>query len=253
MMRRLAVVVSALALFALGVAAGALWLRPAPAERPTKAPVAAPKQRISDSGDEAVLAALRNRIAKLESQLAEAQDRQEEAVSNAVASAERERRPRWGMNLEEMKEKDPARYQQITNRMAQIRRENSARAGEQLDFLASVDTSRMSASARTTHANYQELIAKREELEGRLHTEGLTEEERGGIWKELHGTFDAMRMMHESERNVLVEEMAKNLGFEGSDAKLISTTVHDIIDATEPFNFRRHRGGHGGGHGGGRR
>lgn len=253
-MKRLAVVGAALALFVLGVVAGGFWWRPAQAAQSVKAPEkAVSKPRIAEAGDEAALAALRHRIAELEAQLGEAQATQDEAVSNAVAAAKRERGPRWGASrLEEMKKTDPAQYQQITNRMAQFRRESRARAEAQLDFLSSVDTSRMSASARTTHARYQELIAQREELSERLHAEGLSDDERKALFEELHGTHQAMRMLGQSERTVLVEETARNLGFAGEDVKVISETMRDIVDATEPFNFHRHRGGRGGGGRGGR-
>lgn len=253
-MKRLAVVGAALALFVLGVVAGGFWWRPAQAAQSVKAPEkAVSKPRIAEAGDEAALAALRHRIAELEAQLGEAQATQDEAVSNAVAAAKRERGPRWGASrLEEMKKTDPARYQQVTNRMAQFRRESRARAEAQLDFLSSVDTSRMSASARTTHARYQELIAQREELSERLHAEGLADDERKAIWEELHGTHRAMLMLGESERTMLVEETARNLGFAGEDVKAISETMRDIVEATEPFHFHGHGRGRGGRGGGGR-
>lgn len=249
-MKCLAVVGAALALFVLGVVAGGFWWRPAPAAQSAKtSEKAVSKPRIAAAGDEAALAALRHRVAELEAQLGEAQAAQEEAVSNAVADAKRERGPRWGASrLEEMKKTDPAQYRQVTNWLARLRREGRARAEAQLDFLSSVDTSRMSASARTTHARYQELIAQREELSERLHAEGLSDDERKAIWAELRGTHQAMRMLGESERTMLVEETARNLGFAGEDVKAISETMRDIVEATEPFHFHgRGRGGRGGG------
>jgi len=240
-MNRVVALGIAAGLFALGVFAGKLFFASAPEVAASVKKPAVASKRIADGGESAALAALRRRVAELEKLLAEARGTQEEAASNAVAAARRERGPgRWGgPRLEELKEKDPARYTEITNKMAQFRQRRQERARAQLDFLSSVDTSRMSKSAKITHANYQDLIARRQELEEQLHAEGITDEERKALFKELHGTSQAMRIMGQSERNVLVEETARNLGFTGDDVKLISETMRDIVDATDSF-------GHGG-------
>jgi len=203
---------------------------PAIAENPTVA------KTISDKGSDASLSALRARIAELERRLAEAGRTQEVAVSNALTKAAAERGPgRFDPRerMEELKKSDPARYAQITNNMAQWRQRRVERQQARLEFLSSVDTSRMSASARKTHAALQDLMAKQEGLMERLHDENLTREQRHAIMEELHSTGRELRKVSSDERTNLLEETAKSLGFEGDDVKEISATIQDVIEATD--------------------
>ena len=219
---------------------------PIAAEEPTVEVV--PKKAVADKGDEASVKALRRRIVELEKLLAEKDGKSEIAISNAVAEAAKARPPappqqNWRERMEEMKKNDPARYAQMTNRFANWRRNRAEQARNKIDFLSSIDTSRMSTGAQKTHNALQELIARREGIEQQLQSPDLTDEERGKLMGELHSTHHELMRLSGEERNNLVEETARNLGFEGEDAKEISATIQEVIRATDA-GWGGHHGGH---------
>ena len=219
---------------------------PAPSVKEESSPVE--RKVISDKGEDASIKALRRRIAELERMLAEKDDKSEIAISNAVAEAVQSRPPEpprqnWRERMEEMKKSDPERYTQMTNRFAQWRRSRSEQARDKIDFLSSIDTSRMSAGAKKTHAALQDLVAKREEIEQQLQSPDLSDDERGRLMGELHSTHRELMRLNGEERKNLFEETARNLGFAGEDAKEFSATIQDVIEATDS-GFGFHHGGH---------
>ena len=217
------------------------------------------KKTVADKGDEASVKALRHRIAELERLLAEKDGKSEIAISNAVAEAVKNRPPEpprgnWRERMEEMKKNDPERYVQMTNRFANWRRNRAAEARSKIDFLSSIDTSHMSKGARETHAALQELVARREAIEQRLHSPDLSDDERGKLWDEMRQTHHELQRLNGEERRNLLDETARNLGFQGDDVREISATIQDVIEATDGgWGGHRHGGHHGpppGGQGG---
>ena len=209
----------------------------------------AQKKTVADKGDEASVKALRHRIAELERLLAEKDGKSEIAISNAVAEAVKNRPPEpprgnWRERMEEMKKNDPERYVQMTNRFANWRRNRAEQARSKIDFLSSIDTSHMSKGARETHAALQGLIARREGIEQRLQLPDLSDEERGRLLEEMRQTHHELRRLNGEERKNLLDETARNLGFEGEDVKEISATIQDVIEATDSGFGGHHRGGH---------
>ena len=240
----------AAALFA-GVAIGYFVKdEPIPAEEPKAEEKA--KKPVADKGDEASVKALRRRIAELERLIAEKDGESEIAISNAVAEAAKTRpseppRPNWRERMEEMKKNDPERYTQMTNRFAQWRRDRAAQAQDRMEFLSSIDTSRMSAGEKKTHNALQDLIVRREELEQQLHQEDLSDEERGRLMRELADSHRELVRLNGEERKNLFNETAKGLGFTGADAKEFTATIQEVIEATDSgWGGRHHRGGPGG-------
>ena len=219
---------------------------PIPAEEPKAEEKV--KKSVADKGDEASVRALRHRIAELEKLLAEKDGKSEIAISNAVAEAVKTRPPEpqrgnWRERMEEMKKNDPERYTQMTNRFANWRRSRAEQARNKIDFLSSIDTSHMSSGAKKTHNALQELIARREGIEQQLQSPDLTDEERGKLMGELHSTHHELMRLNGAERNNLFEETARNLGFEGEDAKEITATIQEVIRATDA-GWGGHHGGH---------
>ena len=209
---------------------------------------AVPKKAVADKGKDATVKALRHRIAELEKLLTERDGKSEIAISNAVAEAVQNRPPtpprqNWRERMEEMKKNDPERYTQMTNRFANWRRSRAEQARDKIDFLSSIDTSHMSAGAKKTHNALQELIARREGIEQQLQAPDLTDEERGKLMGELHSTHHELMRLNGEERSNLFEETARNLGFEGEDAKEISATIQEVIRATDG-GWGGHHGGH---------
>ena len=208
----------------------------------------AAKRPLADAGEAATIKALRARIAELERQLAERSAEKlpdmVTAVTNAVAEvrAGRGNPFEW---MENIKKNDPERYTQMTNRFEQFRRRNRERQQRNLDFLASIDTSRMSASAKKTHAALQDAIARRAELDEKMRQEDLSQDERHEIFEQMMSTDRQLRGLRRAERNNLFEATATSLGFEGADAKEIVSTLNEVVDATE--NHGRRMGPPGGG------
>lgn len=205
------------------------------------------KGRIADDGDAASVRALRRRVAELERQLAEAQRNAAASNSETAVAVNPDSQPRGPRGnprewLENLKKSDPARYAQMTNRFANWRRQRAERALSTIDFLSSIDTSRMSAAAKKTHAALQDMIARREEIEQRLHQEGITDEERGQLFSELRGMHGEMERLRHDERRNLIAETAKELGFKGEDVKTITATIQEVIEATSG-GFGGRRGG----------
>ena len=223
--------------------------RPAGKEEP-----ALTRRAIADKGDQATIAALRKEVAALKKALVErnakaAEMPAKDATAEKVASQPQNRPPNPREWLENLKRTDPARYTQMTNRFAQWRQRRAVEARSKIDFLSSIDTSRMSAAARKTHGRLQELIAQREEIEARLHqSEQISDEQRDALMKEMRQTNDDIRRLNGEERDNLLAEVSRNLGFEGDEANDFAATIQEVIEATDNGWGGRHR--HHGGPGG---
>ena len=209
--------------------------------------VAECRKAIDDNGEKASVKVLRARIAELESQLSKLKaERTSEAVAVAsVPPAAPQRHESHSERMERMKKEDPQRYAQMTNRFASWRRQRAETARSRIDFLSSIDTSKMSKSARAVHTQLQRLVVEREELEANLHQEGLSDEDRHRLFGELRRTGAKMHELSMKERDNLLAETARNLGFEGEDSAEIVTTVKEIIEATDSGRWHGFgRGGH---------
>jgi len=245
----------AAALFA-GVAIG-YFAKPSDAVPATKDESYVAKKSVADKGEASSVKALRKRIAELEKLLAASGEKSEVAISNAVAEAVKnappDGRPRGNPRewLENLKKTDPARYTQMTNQFAQWRARRADQARTKMDFLSSIDTSHMSAGAKKTHNALQELIARREEIEEQLHQPDISDADRDALMREMWSTHHELQRLNGEERKNLLEETARNLGFEGQDAQEISVTIQDVIQATDTWSggHRRHGPPPGGGHG----
>lgn len=228
----------------LGAAAGYMF-NPETDRAPVTEPPPEKAKRISDSGESASVAALRRRIAELEKLLAERDSAKPsaEAVPETppAETARAEGRPQSPREWRErMMKEDPERYVRITNHFARVRRERRERAEKKIGFLASIDTSGMSAAARKVHDELMDTTALREELEQRMQRlhegdgmEQLGEDERRALFEEMHRTDHRLRELNRQERENLLDETAKNLGFSGDEAKEIADTVREIVDSTE--------------------
>ena len=229
---------------------------PIAAEGPTAEESA--KKPVADKGEAASVKALRHRIAELERRLAEKGDAKEPKEEQKKEPKEDGRGRRMEQRfkshrdwLENLKKTDPERYTQVTNGMAQWRQQRLNRAQSRIDFLSSIDTSKMRPEARKVHEELQDLIARREEIEERIHQEDLSDEARGKVMQKMFETDRRIRELGEDERGNLIEEAARNLGFDGAAAKEISETIQEVIEATDNgFGPHRRHGGHGRGPGG---
>jgi len=196
-----------------------------------------PAALIEDQGENAVITALRARIRALEARLVHQDKEDELLVSNAVARLVAEKGPQQRKDpkqwMEELKKKDPARFTQMTNRFAQMMTERKNRQAARAEYLSSVNTSHMSAQARRTHDEYQELLARREALEEKMHNPDLSNDARRGLMEELREVSHKMRTVGNSERQVLLGEIAYEIGLEGDAASELVETIQDVVEATD--------------------
>jgi hypothetical protein len=228
-------IVVAVAALAIGVSLG-FWMD---SEEKVPQPEAAeglPERgvRISDVGESAKVKALRAKVAELERKIAltEKASSAEAAPVTAVTTpppAPESYRDR----MARLEKDDPARYAQITNRIANWRNRRAQSARERIDFLSSIDTSKMSGEAKKVHDELQLMVAKREELEQNLHQPGLDDSQRRELFGELRKTGAKMHELNMKERDNLLAETARNLGFEGEDAEEIVATIKEVVKATD--------------------
>jgi len=212
--------------------------------------------KIDDRGDAASLAALRARVAELERLLAASEVKVgggQAAETKPVETASDERRGPPSMRemrerMEKMEREEPERYAQMTNRMARWRQRRVERASAKLDFLQSIDTSGMTAEQKKAHEEFQDLITRREELEEKMHNPEMTDEDRQDIFRDMRETEHAMRHAARTERQTLIDQTTKALGFTGDEAEAVSATIGDIFRTTEMgHGFGPPPGGPGGG------
>ena len=219
-----------------------------------KAPVSSEQEvrksleAVQDRGKDASISALRARIAELERQL---KAMPKDSVATARADKVESQGDRFFGNMrdrmEQLKQNDPKRFAQITNRVATFVRHQAERLRNKMEYLSTIDTSHMSSGAKKTHDALQELLARRDELMERAQQPDLTDEQRRQLMGEMFGMHGELQRLSADERVNLLDEMSKSLGFEGDDAKEISATIQNIIEATDegfrfPHGGRRHHG-----------
>ena len=157
--------------------------------------------------------------------------------------------------FEEMREKNPEHYAQITNNMAHWRARRQERLQNQFDILASADTKHMTKAQRKVHEDYQNLLARQEELFEVMNPNNtdVTDAQRDAAMKEMRENGHQLHDLQRTERDTLLTQTANALGYKGEDAKEVVNAIKAVYEATG--GGHRGPGGPGGpgGHRGGRR
>lgn len=243
-MKTIMVVISSLA---AGLLAGYFVFESPRAENENIKTERSKKSSIARVDSDSNVKVLRERILELEERL---KKRETEEVSKKPKDDEKPLKDfakeilgSFRQRMEKMKVEDPERYQNMTNRFAQFRMQRANIAASRLDFLSSIDVSRMSDEAKRTHEELQGVIVEREALEEKMHNADLTDEERRDLFIQMRQIDNRMRKLNEKERDNLLQETAKGLGFDAKDAKEITGAIKEVIEATSsPFDFPRFRG-----------
>ena len=164
----------------------------------------------------------------------------------------REQRPResYRERMERMKTEEPERYAEMQKRQEEFRARMRAANEERDNYLASVDTSRMTAEQKANHERLLAALKMRDTLGERMRPDAenpLTEEERQEFFKSMR---DIGPMM-EQERRYLLEETGRTYGEDGA---AFAEYIQDLMDYTTPWRGPGRRGGGRGpsGDGGGR-
>ena len=140
------------------------------------------RPQLSASDDNEDIAKLNAYIERLEAQLAAARQQAQSSERRAERNDRRGggRGGRGPMDLEELKEKDPVRYEQIQQRMADFRQRQQEQAIKRNEFFDSVDTSRMTSEQRDTFNEYRDLLSQADAImQGEGNMEDMREIGRG--------------------------------------------------------------------------
>ena len=251
-------ILTVLVTLVVGVAIGYL-VAPAPKSGEVhsgKEPKSKAKAHVADVGERASLEALRRRVRELERRLADT-TAAAMALTNGTSSGEI--RPaaggfgppspgEWRARMEEMKINDPARYAQMTNRMAQWRSRSIANTQDKLDFFASLDTSAMTPRQRENHEKLQNLLVRREELMQSMdiNNADVSDADREKAFREMHELRGQIHSLENAERDMLLNQAARNLGCRGSEARELVNTIKTIYQATQSWGGGRRGPGRGG-------
>lgn len=195
----------------------------------------------------AELEALRNRLAEQEADLAAAQQPVE-----VVAEAEPAAPPTPGFQgdwLERLKESDPERYKQIQERMNGMQKRVTDAVARQAAFNLNIDPSTMTPEQL---ANHEALLAKLESMmdlsdQFSKREEGLNMAEVG---MQMRDTFQDLNSLYENQRDMLLQNLGKEVGYKGKEAEEFSGYVREIYDMTSPRSLFRGMMPMGGGFGG---
>jgi len=226
----------------------------APSPTADKSPISSTEAKrrtnahVADVGERASLEALRRRVRELERRLADT-TAAAMTLTNGVASGENRPAERfgppspgeWRARMEEMKINDPARYAQMTNRMAQWRSRSIANTQDKLDFFASLDTSAMTPRQRENHEKLQNLLVRREELMQSMdiNNADISDADREKAFREMHEMRGQIHSLENAERDMLLNQAARNLGCRGSEARELVDTIKTIYKATQSWGGGR--------------
>ncbi len=226
-----------------------------PVEVPEEAQVAAPKTAPTVTPPDAALAAaqanvesLRARVAQLEKLLDEREGNLARLASEAekarataeeppaeaekVEEAARQRPPRESFRerMERMKNEEPERYAEMQKRQNEFRARMHADNEERGNFIASIDTSRMTAEQKAGHEKLIAAIQTADTLMDRMRPDSenpLSNEERQAAF----ATMREIGPLMEQERRYILEEVGREYGEDGA---AFATYIQNVIDYTSP-------------------
>lgn len=184
------------------------------------------------------LAALNAYIDRLE---AENQNLKQQLANSQQARPGRQNRQRGPrMDMEQMKESDPERYERIMSFRENMQKAMQERAQRRNDYFASLDTSKLSAEQRSTLSDYQTLLGEVE-----------TTMANGGDFRDMREAGMELWRMRGDVQNILVENLGAQLGADGENLKQGLQQISEITGGFgNPFQGLPQMGGFGGGPGG---
>ena len=184
----------------------------------------------------AELLALRRRVTELEQALAERSSEQvpvavsEEAVQKQPAQETRPQRQSWAQRMEKMKQENPEQYAQMQKRREEFKQRMEEQFRERVDFLSAIDVRNMTEEQRANHEQLAATLARIDELSAKMSEPGA-----GRSHEVMHEMGEAMGTLSElyrTERVYMFEEMAKSIGYSGSDASAFTEHIQMVIDNT---------------------
>jgi hypothetical protein len=221
---------------ALAVAKGqASGAKPAGARTPsahTKADRPAHRPSPADAEDDnrafqAELQSLRTQLNERDRQLANA------SQTNQLADSDSNRGRRgWREEaMEQLKQTDPERYQEIETQRAAFQERLKTETQDKQSFLESVDISNWPADMQANHVKIMDLYARMADAAARS-VEGASSER--DAQRSLFSQWRETRDLLQAEQEMLLFDTARQLGFEGGNADQFVEYIKTINQATSP-------------------
>jgi hypothetical protein len=200
----------------------------------------------NDAAARASNEALRRRLAALEQELAKQSVKPAEQAEPRPPEVQRQgdgrsRRFPSSADMEKMKTENPEQYAEFQKRREEFRQSMEQRAQERSNFIAAVDTQRMTDDQRENHDRLVATVARLNEMRTQMEQEGF--ERTPEMRQEMGQLFESLGELYGSERRFLFEETARSVGYEGGQVSDFADQMQMIIDNTTMSGFGRHGGG----------
>lgn len=121
-------------------------------------------------------------------------------------------------------------FKAATNALAAFRAKLASKARSKIDFIRSIDVSRMSDAERKNHDAFIALAEKREAAMAKMKC-GIPD---AATMQEVVMIGMQMAPVAKKERSVLVREVVRELGYAGDDVDVVHDAMQSIYDATTP-------------------
>lgn len=193
-----------------------------------------------DDGRAAELEVMRNKLAEKDLAILNAQEALEKAKENRRAN--RGNRESMADRMARMKEEEPERYQEMVKRRSDFQQTIKTDMAKRSAVFLEADTSMMTEEQKDNH---NQLVERMEDIWA-LMEKAESEEGMGGM-REMFNAANEIRPLMEKEREVLFENMGRELGFEGEEIDSFQGYIDEIYSATT-FQMPG-RGNRGGGRG----
>ena len=202
----------------------------------------------------------RERVDRLQAQLAE-KDRLIASLQKPVEAAPEaadtvatnlppeDRRP-WrdrGAWLEEIKQTDPRRYEEIQTRRQEARQRMERSIAEQATYYLKRDTAKMDENELADYNRLLGLLDETWRLAEQMQSD-LPSEERHSLMRTMHDNMEELTPLMETERDRTFYEIGLDFGYTESEARDFKDYLNQVIDVT---SMRTLFGGMHGGLGGG--
>jgi len=145
-----------------------------------------------------------------------------------------------------LRESDPQRYAEIRERMRNLNERMNSAMGHQQEFLSALATDQMSEDQAASHEAFLELLARNREILGLMEVNPETENA-GELRRELRENMRQVGELLGVEREIALQAMARDLGYEGEAIPQFQQYVESILDMTSVRSLWSGRSGRGGG------
>ncbi|MBP7830262.1 MAG: hypothetical protein KA248_10130 [Kiritimatiellae bacterium] len=221
------------------------WTEPAAvAPSPQAAPVEVPAGvavRAEDSGAQERIRALETALAEKDRVIWDLQVR----ATNRPPPEERRDRGDW---MEELRQSDPARYEEMQKRREERQREVSRQYAEKAAYFLKRDTSKMKDEEKASYDLMLQLLDETWRLTEQMRVVNSPEQRRE-LGMALREKARVLNPLLEEERTRTFVELGEQVGYTGAAAAEFADYLESIIELTSPRGL--FRGGPPGGRGGG--